>query len=183
MVLKISGDLYLSAVVDRLHLLGRLLVQTTLVIMLSNARFRISDKDVVHELVEGEVLAINLESGTYYSMPGISAQIWLALVSGTSLEAVVGSLVEAYEGERAIIESTVAQFFEKLKSERLIVSDAVAADAAVFPAASNRQKLPFAEPVVEIYTDMQDLLLLDPIHDVDEAGWPVLKPNTPEAKN
>jgi hypothetical protein len=26
--------------------------------------------------------------------------------------------------------------------------------------------------VLERYTDMQELLLLDPIHDVDESGWP-----------
>jgi hypothetical protein len=25
------------------------------------------------------------------------------------------------------------------------------------------------------YTDMQDLLLLDPIHEVDAAGWPSTK--------
>jgi len=35
----------------------------------------------------------------------------------------------------------------------------------------------FAPPVLEVYTDMQDLLLLDPIHDVDETvGWPSPKP-------
>jgi hypothetical protein len=27
-------------------------------------------------------------------------------------------------------------------------------------------------PVLNKYTDMQDLLLLDPIHEVDERGWP-----------
>ena len=32
------------------------------------------------------------------------------------------------------------------------------------------------EPVLEKYTDMQELLLLDPIHDVEEAGWPKAKP-------
>jgi len=26
--------------------------------------------------------------------------------------------------------------------------------------------------VVEKYTDMQDLVLLDPVHEVDERGWP-----------
>ncbi len=31
----------------------------------------------------------------------------------------------------------------------------------------------FEAPVLESYSDMQDLLLLDPIHDVDDAGWPV----------
>jgi hypothetical protein len=29
------------------------------------------------------------------------------------------------------------------------------------------------------YTDMQSLLLLDPVHDVDSQGWPILKPNDP----
>jgi hypothetical protein len=37
--------------------------------------------------------------------------------------------------------------------------------------------LAFTQPVLEVYTDMQDLLLLDPIHEVDEeAGWPSPKP-------
>jgi len=31
---------------------------------------------------------------------------------------------------------------------------------------------PFQMPVVERYTDMADLLLLDPIHDVNAEGWP-----------
>jgi hypothetical protein len=26
--------------------------------------------------------------------------------------------------------------------------------------------------VLGVHPDMQDLLLLDPIHDVDEVGWP-----------
>jgi hypothetical protein len=30
----------------------------------------------------------------------------------------------------------------------------------------------FAEPVIEEFDDMQGLLLLDPIHDVSEEGWP-----------
>jgi hypothetical protein len=28
------------------------------------------------------------------------------------------------------------------------------------------------DPKLEKYTDMEDLLLLDPIHDVQEVGWP-----------
>jgi hypothetical protein len=30
-------------------------------------------------------------------------------------------------------------------------------------------------PKLTVYEDMQDLLLLDPIHDVDETGWPARK--------
>jgi hypothetical protein len=31
--------------------------------------------------------------------------------------------------------------------------------------------------MLEVFTDMEDLLLLDPIHDVGDAGWPM--PQTP----
>jgi hypothetical protein len=30
------------------------------------------------------------------------------------------------------------------------------------------------------YSDMQELLLLDPIHDVDDAGWPKPNPDPPK---
>jgi len=30
-------------------------------------------------------------------------------------------------------------------------------------------------PKIEIFSDMQDILLLDPVHDVDQSGWPILK--------
>jgi hypothetical protein len=33
----------------------------------------------------------------------------------------------------------------------------------------------FEAPVLQKYTDMQDLLLLDPIHDTDETGWPNIR--------
>jgi hypothetical protein len=34
----------------------------------------------------------------------------------------------------------------------------------------------FGQPVLEKFTDMADLLLLDPIHEVGEAGWPQRAP-------
>jgi len=41
--------------------------------------------------------------------------------------------------------------------------------------------LVFDAPVLHSYTDMQDVLLLDPIHDVDETGWPSSR-NVPPGK-
>ena len=36
-------------------------------------------------------------------------------------------------------------------------------------------KSAFLPPEIDIFSDMQDILLLDPVHDVDESGWPILK--------
>jgi hypothetical protein len=38
--------------------------------------------------------------------------------------------------------------------------------------ASTGQSRQFVPPVLERYDDMEDLLLLDPVHDVDAQGWP-----------
>jgi hypothetical protein len=36
--------------------------------------------------------------------------------------------------------------------------------------------VPYTKPVLNKYTDMQQLLLADPLHEVQEAGWPHTKP-------
>jgi hypothetical protein len=33
----------------------------------------------------------------------------------------------------------------------------------------------YISPVIETFSDMQEILLLDPVHDVDKAGWPISK--------
>ena len=37
-------------------------------------------------------------------------------------------------------------------------------------------RTPFVDPALEKYTDMQDFLLVDPIHEVSDAGWPHTQP-------
>jgi hypothetical protein len=39
----------------------------------------------------------------------------------------------------------------------------------------NGSRKTWQAPELSIYEDMQDLLQLDPIHDVDETGWPARK--------
>ena len=61
----------------------------------------------------------------------------------------------------------------ELAEEAQLVAPTEAAPAEVdrrsAPAAS---KLPFVAPKLETYTDMQDIILLDPVHKVDSRGWP-----------
>jgi hypothetical protein len=40
------------------------------------------------------------------------------------------------------------------------------------------ERRPFDEPVLEKFEDMQDLILLDPVFEVDEAGWPSARQQT-----
>jgi hypothetical protein len=61
-------------------------------------------------------------------------------------------------------------FVAELAAEELVVA-APAAEAASETAAP----APYAKPELNKYTDMQQLLLADPLHEVEEAGWPRTK--------
>jgi hypothetical protein len=44
------------------------------------------------------------------------------------------------------------------------------------PSPPPEAKPTFKELSLRTFTDLQELLLLDPIHDVDEVGWPAPLP-------
>ena len=67
-----------------------------------------------------------------------------------------------------------------MSKEGLIVpsEDQGAAPKTERPAPSKKKA--FAKPKLSKFGDMQDLLLLDPIHDVDQQGWPNSPENNPQ---
>ena len=67
-------------------------------------------------------------------------------------------------------------FVAELLARKLVIETERASPAdgaATEPRSVDRAA--FVPPALTIYEDMADLLLLDPIHDVDEAGWPMPK--------
>ncbi len=143
--------------------------------MASSDRYRIDQKYVAYEVFDGEILAVNLETGVYYSLQDVSVKIWDFIAAGMSIGEISKALEALFDAKAEAIEPEVSEFVDKMKGEGLVVLGAPDRPIAPVPAASG-QKRPFTTPALSIYADMQDLLLLDPIHDVDEAGWPVLKP-------
>jgi hypothetical protein len=137
---------------------------------LSEQRFRIGP-EIVHEVVDDEVIAIDLASGSYYSLAGSGPAIWQLLGRGAGEAEIATALAGQFEAEKAEIDTAVSALLGQLQENGLIVSEVGAAvDAPAAP--SQNQKTPFEAPRLERYTDMKDYFLLDPIHEVDTAGWP-----------
>jgi hypothetical protein len=146
---------------------------------LSESRFRIGP-EIVHETVDGEVIAIDLAGGSYYSLAGSGQAIWELLGRGAGEAQITSALSARFEAEEAEIGAAVSALLGRLQEKGLIVAteeapgvDApppVEADASA-PSGSN-EKSPFEAPRLEHYDDMKDYFLLDPIHEVDTAGWP-----------
>lgn len=140
------------------------------------ASFRVNEPNVVYETFGEEVVLVNLETGKYYSISGTGPFIWNDLAKGLDIEQVVARIQRLYSGDSATISDEVTKFAERLSDEHLLVPAPRAGDPPAteigLPAGV---KSIFVSPVIENYDDMQDLLVLDPIHDVDDSGWPVVK--------
>jgi hypothetical protein len=142
-------------------------------------RFRVNGSGVTHEVVDDEAVIINLETGSYYSLELVGAEIWSMLTAHLSLGAIVEHLARRYAGDRSEMELAVHGLVGELHRERLIVAaeDGIAAPPLSPGPAPAEGLRPFRVPVLQKFTDMQELLLLDPIHEVDERGWPHRKLN------
>ncbi len=122
--------------------------------MVTTKTYRIDRNKAISETLDGETIIINLETGTYYSMNEAGTAVWDAIGKELPIN---------------VTESFVTDFLVFLERENLIanLSESESELSACFTANE--------KPVIEKYSDMQEMLLADPIHDVDTAGWPKMK--------
>jgi hypothetical protein len=137
---------------------------------LSEERFRINAENVVHEEVDGEVIAIDLANGCYYSLSGSAPAAWELLARGASAAELSAALKSRFEAEPGAIEGAVSDLLDRLRESDLVV--AAQGVEPPPPPSHASEPIPFQPPGFERYTDMKDYFLLDPIHEVGDAGWP-----------
>lgn len=148
---------------------------------MSNQRFRVNTPTVTHEIIDGEAVIINLDSGNYYSLVEEGSFIWSLVEKGASASELQNAIRQSYQGDAQEIDRGVQELLGQLQQENLIVPVDGAEAALELAAANNHREKPlFHPPSLNKYSDMQELLLLDPIHDVDDAGWPKPNPDPPK---
>jgi Coenzyme PQQ synthesis protein D (PqqD) len=140
-------------------------------------RFRINTSRAISEIIDGEVIVIDLTTGSYYSLRGAGAEVWSDLTSGSHVDRIVERLAARYDASKDEIADSVRDLLDALDREELVVAVEdgeleLAGDQPAVAVAPVMERSPFQRPVLEKHTDMQDLILLDPVHDVSEKGWP-----------
>jgi hypothetical protein len=139
---------------------------------MDNRTFRLNEPRVVADTIDGEVLAIDMATGAYVNLRDWSTFVWSHLLNGATVDGAQQAL-SAQVSEAP--DDAVAVFADRLHTEGLVVpSDSVASgDAQGDVVAIDVPTAPWSGLVVESFTDMADLILLDPVHDVDaNKGWP-----------
>jgi hypothetical protein len=135
-------------------------------------RLRINRPDVLHQVIEGEVIVLNLGTGCYFSMNEVGAEIWGLISGNPTLDEIVLALSRRYTAPPDMAQ-VVGAWVGELEAEGLVEREPGPATAARGgEGAEVERKALFQAPALQKYTDMQDFLALDPVQEVVDDGWP-----------
>ncbi len=121
---------------------------------------------VVSQDFPDETIVIHLDTGSYYSLNPPAAALWRMLCSGCPLESLLAGSPQ--------METAIRKAFATMLEGGLIVPR----EAGAGPSGPGGCSALEGEPLITAYADMADLFQLDPVHDVDEAGWPSTQPSS-----
>jgi hypothetical protein len=135
--------------------------------------YRVNSPQVISETVGGETIIVNLARGHYFSLQGTAVEVWQGLERGEAAETIVLELEQRYEAADGEIDTAVKKLLEDFLAAELVVAGGNGT-GTVAPASSQDagERVPFVPPSFTTFTDMQDIILLDPVHEVDTRGWP-----------
>lgn len=132
--------------------------------------YQLANKGIIHEVLDNEVIIANLDTGIYCSIRGSGVTAWQMSLAGQAFPAILSAFIKKYTLSEAILTAELSAFFAQLVQSELLVSTtqpSITTDKYDFLWFSTYQS-----PLFESYDDMKALLVLDPIHEVDEQGWP-----------
>jgi hypothetical protein len=144
-------------------------------------RFRAAGSRVIHELFDDEVVIVDLETGRYFCTQHAGADVWRLLLAGQTPGDIAVKLTARYDAPEDVIAEGVDRLCASLIAENLIAPAGDADAPTTADVSLDGPPRPFEAPELQVYADMQELLLLDPIHEVDAAGWPMPRPDEPGA--
>jgi hypothetical protein len=136
---------------------------------------RANRPDVLDEVFDGEAVLVNLITGCYYALDASATEIWGVLQGGRTPDGAARILTERHGLTPGRAEQLLTPFIDRLLEEQLVVTGRPGETESPPPSEGPAPGRALAEPGLQRFEDMQDLLLMDPVHDIDldGDGWPV----------
>lgn len=137
----------------------------------SRQSYALNAPAVICEVIEGDLIFVHFDSGLYYSVRGLGAEIMQQILAGSAPHAVSAKLAEHFQRPLAEVHSDMEDFLRGLESEKLIVHcESVPAQVPAAPIVGRS----YERPRFEKFDDMADQLLLDKIEDESQpATWTI----------
>ncbi len=136
-------------------------------------KIRVNSPHVISETIDGETIVIHLGTGMYYSFRDHYG-LWDTIAGTTTADDLVVTVQRSAGVNAGTVRPSVMSFLRDLLEEGLLATE----EPTDFPAEEAEADagvdggVSFDPPRLSRYTDMQDLVLLDPVHEVGDAGWP-----------
>jgi len=120
-----------------------------------------------YDTVDGETVILDSSTGVLTLLVGIGPEIWERLVGGADREALLAEIAGTYDDVAA---TAAGSFLDELLAAKLIVPCDAGTPGDAAPAPWPTEYRP---PQIEVYDDIADIMMMDPIHEVDQTrGWP-----------
>lgn len=135
--------------------------------------YRLNEEKMFYDMAEGQAIVINFSTGMYYGTSSLGSVILDRLVAGNSVDAITEA-VKALPGCPDNVDEIIAGFVQELMENEVIVAGPTVEGGN--EAISEEALEDGFELTVDAFSEVQDLILADPVHDVDvEQGWPIMK--------
>ena len=146
---------------------------------MADTHYLLNTKGLSSEDFGGEMVAVNFETGEYYGINGAAVVIWQLLHKPVSKPEIASRVKGLFDSVPEKVAKDVDGFIEELSGHNLLISGN--ADELAGQQTETSEELPnrfsgttYVRPSIEIYSDLQELIMLDPVHEVDpEKGWPL----------
>lgn len=118
------------------------------------------DEDIAADVLDGEAIIINLATGSYYAMNNVGGLVWRSIEQQCSLDEIAARVSEHYEVSIERARTDLLTLSAQLLEEGVVqISDATGAAGVTAPPT---QRLPYEPPGLSAYSDMRNLLAMDP---------------------
>lgn len=134
--------------------------------------FKLPGRQVVHEKIDDETIIVHLQNGYYYSLTDTGALIWDWMIEGRNVSEILQSANSHFDASEADLKQAILSFIDQLQEEQLVVGNAAAPRNAEIAPDQEQQRFSFEPPQLVKFTNLEGILDLDPVHEVDETGWP-----------
>ena len=138
--------------------------------------WRVRSGQVMSEVLDGEAVIIDMASGRYHAAPGVGATVWQAVSAGCSMEGVLTEVTRVHTAVPDDAADQIRRFIDQLEAAGLVVEEDGEQASPSIAGTTAPATTPWSTPVLESHDDLADLLLLDPVHEVTEDGWPHAAP-------
>ena len=136
--------------------------------------YKLNESKMFADVTNNVAIIINSETGIYYALNSCGSVVFQAILDGCSTQSIADNL-KKIENCPSDVDQKLKAFIDDLLEKEIIVEGEQTSKIPNFDEVVVKQDN-FEMKVLE-YADAQEMLLADPIHDVDEKeGWqPVFK--------